>query len=77
MCFYTTYSTTKHGKRMDTEISYAGIFRRVSACVIDGIFWITIVLISLILLNKDEGVASSHRIIFMATLLITYIVLIY
>ncbi|MCA4774168.1 RDD family protein [Wolbachia endosymbiont of Mansonella perstans] len=31
---------------MDTEISYAGILRRVLASVIDGVLWVTIVLVT-------------------------------
>ncbi|MDR3132253.1 MAG: RDD family protein [Rickettsiales bacterium] len=69
---------------MDTEISYAGILRRVLASVIDCILWITIAFVSAFCLTlssiphngdvSDIYITSTHMIIFMTTLLITYIV---
>lgn len=59
---------------MDTKVSYAGILRRVSACAIDGVLWMIIAVVSLLFLNHDVDDISTHRIILMATLLITYIV---
>lgn len=74
MNFYTSYVKIEHGQSMDTKVSYAGILRRVSACAIDGVLWMIIALVSLLFLNYDVNDISTHRIILMATLLITYIV---
>lgn len=71
MNFYSGYSIAKYGKCMDTKISYAGILRRVSACVVDGVLWMIIAFVSLLF---DLDNVDKNMTILMATLLITYII---
>lgn len=69
---------------MDKEVNYSGIIRRVSASVIDGVLWMIIALVSALCLIlssiprrcdvNDIYITSTHMIIFMVTLLITYII---
>ncbi|WP_019078686.1 RDD family protein, partial [Wolbachia endosymbiont of Culex molestus] len=56
---------------MDTKISYAGILRRVLACVVDGVLWMIIAFVSLLF---DLDNVDKNMTILMATLLITYII---
>lgn len=61
MNFYTGYSIAKYGKCMDTKISYAGMFRRAFASVIDCVLWVIIAFIILFFLYSLHHSSTSYN----------------
>lgn len=61
MNFYSGYSIAKYGKCMDTKISYAGMFRRAFAYVIDIVLWVIIAFIIIFFLYFLHHSSTSYN----------------
>jgi len=59
--FYTSYVTVEHGQSMDTKVSYAGMFRRAFAYVIDIVLWVIIAFIIIFFLYFLHHSSTSYN----------------